>query len=224
MTRLLIDENLPPALAAMLCLAGHDAVHVNQVGLSHTEDQTIMIRAQQEARTVVTLDRDYPHLLRQGAADGPSVIRISQRGSQAVAGVIHQAEALQSALPKLEAYLTDGASVTLDARGVRVDPLPLGRPERSLDGAGPVGRHLAGSGTTARDGRDPSRTDGRDPSRTDGRDPSRTDGRDPSRTDGRDPSRTGRDAADQPRGHPGLDGIGRQRERRAHPSSPELGR
>ena len=28
----------------------------------------------------------------------------------------------QQALPKLEAYLMGGASVTLDARGVRVDP------------------------------------------------------------------------------------------------------
>ena len=42
MSRLLVDENLPPALAAMLRQAGHDAVHVNQVGLAGTEDPTIM--------------------------------------------------------------------------------------------------------------------------------------------------------------------------------------
>ncbi len=125
MSRLLVDENLPPSLAALLRQAGHDAAHVNQVGLAGTEDPTIMARAMQEGRTVVTLDRDYPHLLRDGA-EGPSVIRIDQRGGRAVAGLVRQAEALQAALPKLDAYLMEGASVTLDARGVRVDPLPLG--------------------------------------------------------------------------------------------------
>ena len=134
MSRLLVDENLSPSLAAMLRQAGHDAVHVNQVGLAGTEDPTIMAQAHREGRTVITLDRDYPHLLRDGA-EGPSVIRIDQRGSRAVTGLIRQADALQAALPKLEAYLAEGASVTLDARGVRVDPLPLGRAARGLDAA-----------------------------------------------------------------------------------------
>ena len=210
MSRLLVDENLPPSLAAMLRQAGHDAVHVNQVGLAGTEDPTIMAHAHREGRTVVTLDRDYPHLLRDGA-EGPSVIRIDQRGSRAVTGVIRQAEALQAALPKLEAYLAEGASVTLDARGVRVDPLPLGRASHGIDAA-TADRRPAGDRRAAPDGRAPT---AHDISRS---------ARD-STTAGREPSRSGRGSAD--RGSPDhqpqrADGIGL--ERRAHPSSPGLGR
>jgi len=215
-TRLLIDENLPPSLATLLRQAGHDAVHVNQVGLARTEDPTIMARAMQEGRTVVTLDRDYPHLLRDGA-EGPSVIRIDQRGGRAVAGLVRQAEVLQAALPKLDAYLMEGASVTLDARGVRVDPLPLGRSGRGLDPGG-ADRHPAGSVAASRSGRDASHA-GRDAS------PAAPDlapaGRDVARS-GREPSHAGRDAAGQRRER--VEGIGREQGRRAHPASRDFGR
>jgi len=224
-SRLLVDENLPPSLAAVLRQAGHDAVHVNQVGLARTPDETIMTRAEQEGWTVVTLDRDYPHLLRDGA-EGPSVIRISQRGGRAITGATRQAEALQAALPKLEAYLLGGASVTLDARGVRVDPLPLGR-DHGLD-AGGADRVPRAARRATTEGLDPARANRADRADRAGRNGSTAtrDGAPATRNGAvapRDSAVATRDGAvaARPTRQP-TDGI--ERGRRAHPSSPELGR
>src|SRR5262249_23120497 len=65
---------LPPALAQWLTTQGHDAVHASAVGLGRSADSEILIRARQEARTVVTADLDNPRLLALTAAEGPSLI------------------------------------------------------------------------------------------------------------------------------------------------------
>jgi predicted nuclease of predicted toxin-antitoxin system len=40
--RLLIDENLSPRVARLLRQAGHDVVHVTEVGLGNTQDAEIL--------------------------------------------------------------------------------------------------------------------------------------------------------------------------------------
>lgn len=127
MSRFLIDENLSPALAASLSAAGHDARHVNDVGLRGTPDATIIGWAARERRTVITADHDFhDHLFATGAAS-PSVVRISQRGPAALAGTPRQAERLASLLPGLEPYLASGIAVAVDANRLSVSPLPLSR-------------------------------------------------------------------------------------------------
>jgi predicted nuclease of predicted toxin-antitoxin system len=39
--RFLVDENLSPQLARLLFVAGHDAVHVRDVGLTSADDEIV---------------------------------------------------------------------------------------------------------------------------------------------------------------------------------------
>lgn len=59
--KFLIDAQLPPALANALTAAGHDAVHVEDVGLRHAKDSLIWVRALSENRVIVTKDEDFPN-------------------------------------------------------------------------------------------------------------------------------------------------------------------
>ena len=65
---------LSPTLATWLTDRGHDAVHVANLGLHSATDAGILARAKLEARTVITADLDYPHLLALARATEPSLI------------------------------------------------------------------------------------------------------------------------------------------------------
>jgi predicted nuclease of predicted toxin-antitoxin system len=64
--RWLIDEMLPPATAAELNHRGHDAIHVNDLGLAGQEDPAVFETAVTQGRIVVTENvADYATLLDQ---------------------------------------------------------------------------------------------------------------------------------------------------------------
>jgi predicted nuclease of predicted toxin-antitoxin system len=56
--KFLVDENLPPRLAAWLNARGHDAVHVCKESQS-ASDRVIAERAVKESRIIVTKDGDF---------------------------------------------------------------------------------------------------------------------------------------------------------------------
>jgi len=72
--RLLLDANLSPALVASLTRAGHDVVHVDQVGLVAAADEAILDHAAADRRVIVTADSDFPMLLALRRATMPSVV------------------------------------------------------------------------------------------------------------------------------------------------------
>jgi predicted nuclease of predicted toxin-antitoxin system len=72
--RFLVDMPLSPELAAWLVRQGHDAVHALKMGLDYALDATILERARNEQRVVVTADLDYPRLLALTQAEGPGLI------------------------------------------------------------------------------------------------------------------------------------------------------
>ena len=78
--RFLIDNALSPALAALLQQAGHDAIHVRELGLQHADDEVIFERAAAEHRIVVSADADFGTLL-------ACVPRDSRRSSSSAARV-----------------------------------------------------------------------------------------------------------------------------------------
>jgi predicted nuclease of predicted toxin-antitoxin system len=131
MSRLLLDANLSPSLAEALRWRGHDAVHVNEVGLQAAADPAIFLAASQWGRTVVTHDDDYLRLLRRGA-DAPSVVHLPQRELQRdpVVGRLAQAMRLTEVLHELGDRLQQGIAVRVAAHGMRVEPLPLRGPRR----------------------------------------------------------------------------------------------
>lgn len=126
MSRLLLDANLSPSLAEALRWRGHDAVHVNEVGLQAAADPAIFRAASQWGRAVVTHDDDYLRLLRR-SADGPSVVHLPQRELQRdpVVGRLAQAMRLTEVLHELGDRLAQGIAVRVGAHGMRVEPLPL---------------------------------------------------------------------------------------------------
>lgn len=73
--RFLIDAQLPPSLTELFTQAGHEAVHVADVGL-HTEgDSNIRAYAAKHGMVVVTKDQDFAAMRRLSPA-APSVIWI----------------------------------------------------------------------------------------------------------------------------------------------------
>ena len=57
--RFVIDAQLPPARAGWIAARGHDAAHVEQLGLLDASDQAIWDVALAENAIVVTKDRDF---------------------------------------------------------------------------------------------------------------------------------------------------------------------
>ncbi len=121
MIGLLLDEGLPRGAAADLSNAGWDVQHVVDLGLGAATDQAILLAAERDGRTVVTLDHDFPHLLFLEAAARPSVILLRVDGLDRAATV----ELLRSVVPKVVDDLRAGAMVSVDWSGARVRALPV---------------------------------------------------------------------------------------------------
>ncbi len=57
--RFLIDALLPPALAHSLQEAGHQAEHLEEVGLRHAKDHVVWDYARRHAAIIITKDEDF---------------------------------------------------------------------------------------------------------------------------------------------------------------------
>jgi hypothetical protein len=63
--RFIVDDQLTPALAHWLVEAGHDAKHVEEVGLREAEDQPIWRYALDNQAVILTKDGDFADRVRQ---------------------------------------------------------------------------------------------------------------------------------------------------------------
>ena len=66
--KFLVDAQLPPALARWLREAGHEAEHVEDVGLREGSDSAIWAHALQKGAIIVTKDEDFAARSAQAAA------------------------------------------------------------------------------------------------------------------------------------------------------------
>jgi predicted nuclease of predicted toxin-antitoxin system len=71
--KILIDAQLPPALAFFLNQAGHQAHHVIEIGLHDASDQAVWDHAAQENAVVFTKDEDFA-LRRLREPTGPTIV------------------------------------------------------------------------------------------------------------------------------------------------------
>lgn len=120
--RFLIDNALSPALAAALNAAGHDALHVRDVGLRDAEDEAIMRLAIAEERVIVSADTDFGALLAIHQGRLPSII-LFRRGAPRQPAA--QAALLLANLPALAEHLQRGAIVSIRSGHLRIRLLPM---------------------------------------------------------------------------------------------------
>lgn len=119
--RWLLDQGLPRSAAGKLCLAGHDALHVGDIGLASAADSAILRRAEAEERIVATLDADFHALLANSLADSPSVVRLRDEGMKAA----EVATLLLQLSEQFADQLLAGCAMTVRAGRVRYRLLPL---------------------------------------------------------------------------------------------------
>ena len=118
--RFLLDECVPAAMAAMLGAAGHDCVHVYDLGLGGHPDEEVMALADRE-NLLVSADTDFGELLATAPVLAPSVIllRRTDKKPEALASV------LLANLGQVSDDLAAGALVVISDTRVRARRLPI---------------------------------------------------------------------------------------------------
>jgi predicted nuclease of predicted toxin-antitoxin system len=121
--KLLIDESLQQDLTGILAEAGHNAVHVTDLGLQGATDDEVLARADAEGRIVVTADTDFGTLLALSGAPGPSVVLLRRPGRRSA----ERARAILLVLTLVDEQLNRGAVVTVEQTRLRIRELPIKR-------------------------------------------------------------------------------------------------
>jgi predicted nuclease of predicted toxin-antitoxin system len=120
--KFLIDNNLSPLLADALKAAGHDAVHVRNLGMQAAPDEAVLEQARADGQILISADTDFGGLLSRSKARGPSVIlirRLVGRRAQ------QQAAIILANLDQVTEDLTAGAMIVIHEDMLRVRRLPM---------------------------------------------------------------------------------------------------
>jgi predicted nuclease of predicted toxin-antitoxin system len=121
--KFLLDENVSYRVAPHLKVAGHDVVHVGDIGLTSADDSVILARAREDRRVIVSGDHDFVQMLFASGDVQPSLVLVREVEFLTSAQL---AELLLAALSAgLEEPLAEGAVAVLTPDRVRVRPLPL---------------------------------------------------------------------------------------------------
>lgn len=104
--KLLIDNQLPEALARFLDANGMPAVHVRDHGLQGASDRTLWEFARQHGHVLVSKDEDFPQLSNRFGSP-PQVVWV-RLGNCRKANLL---EVFQRVLPQLKAMLEAGERV-----------------------------------------------------------------------------------------------------------------
>ena len=120
--RLLPDANLSPRVAAGLRVAGHDAIHVEDLSLLRATDEEIFDRAAADGLVVVTADTDFGMLLTLRRATSPSVVQL--RHVAELLPDVHLALLIAN-MPAIAEDLDRGAIVSLSPTRLAIRGLPM---------------------------------------------------------------------------------------------------
>ena len=119
--RFLLDNSLSPRMVERLAAAGHDAVHVRDLGLAEANDASIFAAAARDHRILVAQDADFAMIVALGQETHPSLILFRCR----VKSPDDLSRILVANLAILQADLDRGAIVTFDDARIRVRSLPI---------------------------------------------------------------------------------------------------
>jgi predicted nuclease of predicted toxin-antitoxin system len=120
--RFLVDNALSPGVARSLSVAGHDAIHVRDIGLGAAADPVIFGRAADEDRIILSADTDFGTLLALRQESKPSVVLFRGATPRRPAD---QVSLLLANLPRVERDLLTGAIVIIEPSRLRVRSLPI---------------------------------------------------------------------------------------------------
>jgi predicted nuclease of predicted toxin-antitoxin system len=120
--KFLLDANLSPKVVERLVSAGHEAIHVAQLGLVTAADATIFDRAAADGYVVITADTDFSMLLAVRSVARPSVVLL--RHVAELPPDVH-GDLLIANLPAVLDDLEHGAVVSLAPTRLAVRRLPI---------------------------------------------------------------------------------------------------
>jgi predicted nuclease of predicted toxin-antitoxin system len=120
--KLLLDANLSPEVARLLNEAGHDAIHVGDIGLLSAPDPEILQAAANGERVLLTADADFGALLALGSLASPSVLLLRSADHLRPD---EQAELIAANLPSISEDLERGVIASLTRERLRVRELPI---------------------------------------------------------------------------------------------------
>ncbi len=114
--RFVVDQAVSWQVAEALTEAGHDAIHVRDIGRAKASDESIFNFAADERRIIISQDTDFGTLLVRSEGKHPSVVLLRMRDGRPEA---HARIILQS-LPEIAKDLESGAIVVIDDARIRV--------------------------------------------------------------------------------------------------------
>ena len=120
--KFLADMGISPRSAAFLGRLGHDAVHLHDESLDRLSDASILSKALDEGRVVLTHDLDFGDLVAASGARLPSVVTFRLRNMSAD----HVNRYLQLILADYQERLIAGAVISVTEGQIRVRSLPIG--------------------------------------------------------------------------------------------------
>ena len=120
--KFLIDNALSPALAVGLREAGHDAIHIRELGLQAEADKPIFDLAAKEERVIVSADTDFGAILATRHQTRPSLILFRRTLGRRSAT---QLQLLVKNLQSIEGALVRGSVVVFEDSRIRIRELPI---------------------------------------------------------------------------------------------------
>ncbi len=120
--RFLVDQNLSPRIVALLISEGHDAVHTSGLGLERATDETVLARARNDDRVVISADSDFGTILAATRAERPSVLYIRRSQGRRVAQLV---QLIVGNLDLVEEALLEGSLVVIGEGHARIRRLPV---------------------------------------------------------------------------------------------------
>ena len=121
--KFLADMGISPRSAAFLRSLGHDTVHLHDACLDRLSDASILIKALDEGRIVLTHDLDFGDLMAASEARLPSVIIFRLRNMSAD----HLNRYLEIILANYQDRLVAGVVMSVTEREIRTRSLPIGK-------------------------------------------------------------------------------------------------
>ncbi|NBD18226.1 MAG: hypothetical protein GVY04_19445 [Cyanobacteria bacterium] len=119
--RFLADMGVSQTVVHWLQQAGHEALHLREEGLQRLADSSILEKAKEEKRIILTFDLDFSDLLAASSDSLPSVI-IFRIDDATPNSVINK---LRTVLGECGSSLEQGAIIIVENSRYRVRKLPI---------------------------------------------------------------------------------------------------